>query len=107
MTALQHFHHYLMGCLQKFEIWTDHANLQYFKKPEKLNHQQACWLTELQEYDFSLHHIPGKSNSKADILLRRPGFKRGADNNNNNVILLPESLFISQIVQIEPITFLP
>src|SRR5262245_13868090 len=95
-----------MGAKQEFEIWTDHANLQYFKKPEKLNRQQAHWLTELQEYDFTLHHIPGKSNSKADILSRQPGFKWGADD-NNNVILLPESLFISQIVQLEPIKFLP
>src|SRR5262245_30885590 len=70
MTALQHFRHYLMGAKQEFEIWTDHANLQYFKKPEKLNRRQARWLTELQEYDFTLHHIPGKSNSKADILSR-------------------------------------
>ena len=70
MAALQHFRHYLMGAKQEFEIWTDHANLQYFKKPEKLNRRQAQWLTELQEYDFTLHHIPGKSNSKADILSR-------------------------------------
>jgi len=70
MVALQHFRHYLIGTRQEFEIWTDHTNLQYFKKSEKLNHRQACWLTELQEYDFTLHHIPGKSNSKADILSR-------------------------------------
>src|SRR5215471_624436 len=88
MTALQHFRHYLMGTTQKFEIWTDRANLQYFKKPEKLNRRQARWLTELQNYDFSLHHIPGKSNSKADILSRRPGFNRGAED-NDDVILLP------------------
>jgi len=106
MAALQHFRHYLMGAKQEFEIWTDHANLQYFKKPEKLNRRQARWLTELQEYDFTLHHIPGKSNSKADILSRRPGFKRGAED-NDNTILLPSSLFISRIIQLQPISFLP
>jgi len=106
MTALQHFQHYLMGAKQEFEIWTDHANLQYFKKPEKLNRRQARWLTELQEYDFTLHHIPGKSNSKADILSRRPGFKRGAED-NDNMILLPSSLFISRVIQLQPISFLP
>ena len=95
-----------MGAKQEFEIWTDHANLQYFKKPEKLNRRQARWLTELQEYDFTLHHIPGKSNSKADILSRRPGFNRGAED-NDNVILLPNSLFISSITQLQPISFLP
>jgi hypothetical protein len=56
----------LMTAQQEFEIWMDHANLQYFKKPQKLNCQQAQWLTELQEFHFQLHHIAGKSNSKAD-----------------------------------------
>ena len=106
MTALGHFRHYLMGAAKKFEIWTDHANLQYFKKAQKLNRRQARWLTELQEYDFSLHHIPGKQNSKADILSRRPGFEKGADD-NENTILLPESLFIRAVIELEPITFLP
>ena len=70
MTALQDFRKHLMTAKQTFEIWTDHANLQYFKKPQKLNRRQARWLTELQEFHFTLHHIPGKSNSKADILSR-------------------------------------
>ena len=25
----------------KFEIWTDHKNLEYFMKTQKLNHRQA------------------------------------------------------------------
>ena len=103
ITALEQFRHYLMGAAQKFEIWTDHANLQYFKKPQKLNRRQARWVTILQEYDFSLHHIPGKQNSKADILSRRPGFEKGV-NDNDDQILLPESLFI-RVVQIEPLDF--
>jgi hypothetical protein len=106
MSALQQFCHYLMGAAQRFEIWTDHANLQYFKKAQKLNRRQARWYTELQEYDFTLHHIPGKANSKADILSRRPGFEKGAGDNDDQ-ILLPESLFIQQIVQLEPVSFLP
>jgi len=49
---------------------------------------------ELQEFHFTLHHIPGKANSKADILSRRPGFEKGTDD-NDDTILLPNSLFIS------------
>jgi hypothetical protein len=45
-----------------FKVWMDHANLQYFKKPQKLNRQQAHWLMELQDYHFTLYHITGKSN---------------------------------------------
>ncbi len=49
MLALDEWRHYLMGAAQDFEIWTDHQNLQYFRKPQKLNHCQARWVTELVE----------------------------------------------------------
>ncbi len=37
MLALDEWHHYLMGTAVDVEIWTDHQNLQYFRKPQKLN----------------------------------------------------------------------
>ncbi len=37
MLALDEWHHYLMGAAEDVEIWTDHQNLQYFQKPQKLN----------------------------------------------------------------------
>ncbi len=37
MLTLDEWKHYLMGAAQDFEIWTDHQNLQYFQKPQKLN----------------------------------------------------------------------
>ncbi len=37
MLALEEWRHYLMGTYQDFEIWTDHQNLQYFRKPQKVN----------------------------------------------------------------------
>ena len=92
MMTLQDFRKHLMMAKHDFEIWTDHTNLQYFKKPQKLNRRQARWLTELQEFHFTLHHIPGKSNSKADILSRQPGFEKGIDD-NDDTILLPPHLF--------------
>ena len=33
MDSLDDWRQYLMGANEKFEIWTDHQNLQYFKKP--------------------------------------------------------------------------
>lgn len=41
MTALDEWRHYLMGATQEFEIFTDHKNLEYFRKPQKLNRRQA------------------------------------------------------------------
>jgi len=56
------------------EIWSlnriDHENLKYFWEPYKLNGQQARWYLKLQDYDFILQHIPGKTNIKADVLSR-------------------------------------
>ncbi len=37
MLALDEWRHYLMGATVDVEIWTDHQNLQYFRKPQKLN----------------------------------------------------------------------
>ncbi|SJL15542.1 uncharacterized protein ARMOST_19043 [Armillaria ostoyae] len=37
MLALSEWRHYLMGALEDMEIWMDHQNLQYFRKPQKLN----------------------------------------------------------------------
>ncbi|SJL06600.1 uncharacterized protein ARMOST_09942 [Armillaria ostoyae] len=37
MLALSEWRHYLMGAVKDIEIWTDHQNLQYFRKPQKLN----------------------------------------------------------------------
>jgi hypothetical protein len=66
--AFEAFRHYLIRHLLPVEVWTNHANLQYFHKPQKLNCQQARWLTQLQDYDYTLHHILGKANSKVDLL---------------------------------------
>jgi hypothetical protein len=68
------FRKYLLSAKEIFKIGTDHANLQYFRELQKLNRRQACWLSDMQDFHFTLHHLPGKANSKADILFRRPGF---------------------------------
>ena len=51
MEGLKQWRQYLIGSDQ-FEIWTDHKNLGYFKKLQKLNRRQAQWMIKLQEYNF-------------------------------------------------------
>jgi dUTP pyrophosphatase len=92
MTALTHWHHYLMGATEDFEIWADHKNLTYFRSPQKLNRRQACWMQELSNYHFSLHHIPGEKNVKADTLSRLAEYKKGEED-NKDLILLKDHLF--------------
>ena len=39
--GLENWRHLLEGTYFKFEIWTDHKNLEYFIKTQKLNQRQA------------------------------------------------------------------
>ena len=41
--SLEEWRHYLEGADLQFEVWNDHANLQWFMKRQDLNHQQAWW----------------------------------------------------------------
>ena len=34
----------------KFEVWTDHKNLEYFIKAQKLNQRQAIWALYLSRF---------------------------------------------------------
>ena len=69
----------------------DHKNLKYFQEPHKLNRRQARWYLKLQDYDFTLRHIPGKMNTKADILSRKD--QVNTKENNKDVQLLKEKLW--------------
>ena len=89
-----------MGTQEPFEIRTDHQNLQYFCKPQKLNQQQARWATELSEYEFVLHHKPGTSMGKADTLSRMTNLETGVNDNKDIIVLKPE-LFIKAIRETE------
>jgi len=39
--GLENWRHLLEGAHFKFKIWTDHKNLEYFMKVQKLNYKQA------------------------------------------------------------------
>ena len=69
-----------MDATAKFKIWTDHENLKYFQKPHKLNGRQVRWYLKLQDYDFILQHIPGKTNMKANVLSRKDHIDTTEDN---------------------------
>ena len=77
--------------MKPFEIQIDHENLKYFKEPHKLNGQQARWYLKLQDYDFILQHIPGKTNTKVDILSRKDQVDTKED--NKDIQLLKKELW--------------
>ena len=80
-----------MDAKEPFEVWTDHENLKYFREPHKLNGQQARWYLKLQDYNFTLKHIPRKTNTKADILSRKDQVNTKED--NKDVQLLKDKLW--------------
>ena len=48
------------------------------------------------EFDFKIRHIPGKANSRADMLSRRPDYDQGT-HDNENIIVLPEHVFVRAV----------
>jgi len=47
---------------------------------------------KLQDYHFTLQHIPGKTNTKADILSRRE--KVNTKEDNQDIQILKEELWV-------------
>ena len=78
--ALTKWRQYLLNAREPFEVWIDHENLKYFREPHKLNGRQAQWYLKLQDYNFTLKYIPGKTNTKVDILSRKDQVNIKEDN---------------------------
>jgi len=89
--GLESWRHLLEGAQSKFEIWTDHKNLEYFMKAQKLNRRQARWVLYLSRFDFILKHVPGTKIGKADGLSRRSDWKVGVENDNDNQIIIKDN----------------
>ena len=95
--AMMHWRHFLAGSPHKIIIHSDHQNLMYWKDPQKLSQHIAREWLDLMEFDFKIHHIPGKANSRADALSRRPDYNQGTHDNENIVILL-ENVFVHAVM---------
>ena len=91
--ALTHWRPHLAATKDPVTILTDHANLTYWKTPRTINRRVARWFTELQDYNLVIKHVPGKIHAAADMLSRPPGVDKGEDD-NTDVTLLPEPIFV-------------
>ena len=88
--GLEAWRHLLEGAQYKFEIWTDHKNLEYFMKVQKLNRRQARWALYLSRFDFTLKHVVGSKMEKVDGLSRRADWKVGTDKDNDNQVIIKD-----------------
>ena len=84
-----------MGSPHKVTVWTDHANLQYYCHPRKVNRRVAQYIAMLGDYNLELKHLPGIKNH-ADGLSRRPDYDQGGED-NDAVTTLPDTLFVRMI----------
>jgi len=81
-----------LGATHAVRVCTDHKNLQYFRNPQKITGRQARWIEFLQDFNYTLEHIPGSTNTVADLLSRRKDLNKWVDS-NEPCILLPDHLF--------------
>jgi len=86
--CLEAWRHFLEGTVVKFEIWTDHKNLKYFMKAQKLNRRQARWALYLSRFDFTLKHVLGSKIGKADSLSRRPDWEVEVERDNKDETMI-------------------
>ena len=65
--GLRNYRHLLIGSPYKVIVYTDHANLQYYWHPQKINRHVARYISELADYNIELRHLPEIKN-RADLL---------------------------------------
>ena len=95
--ALEEWHHYIQGSAHTTVILSDHKNLIYYQEDKKLNQQQAQWSLYLSELDVKLVHTPGNKMVQSDALSQQPDLCPEEDNDNEDIAMLPDELFVSLI----------
>ena len=94
--------HFLEGTIAKFKIWTDHKNLEYFMKAQKLNRRQTRWALYLSKFNFMLKHILESKIRKADSLSRRLDWEIEVEKDNKDETLVkPEQLEVRKTEAVE------
>jgi RNase H-like domain found in reverse transcriptase/Reverse transcriptase (RNA-dependent DNA polymerase) len=80
--GLCQWRHLLLSLPFKTTVIMDHANLQYYHQPQKINWWVARYLADLADYNFALVHKPGKLN-KVDHLSQQPDYDNGKGDNED------------------------
>jgi len=101
--CLEAWRHFLEGAKGKFEIWSDHKNLEYFMSNQKLNRRQARWALYLSRFDFVLKHVPGSRMGKADGLSRRPDWEMGIERDNEEQTMIKKEWLEARAAEISEV----
>ncbi|KAF5468388.1 hypothetical protein F2P56_012540, partial [Juglans regia] len=68
--AIRTWRPYLLG--RKFFIQTDQRSLKYFLEQRLATPEQQKWVAKLLGYEYEITYCPGRENSAADALSRKP-----------------------------------
>src|SRR6267154_2543589 len=88
--GLRNWRHLLRNTTHPVMVITDHANLQYYREPQKIGPRVNGYIVELADFNIQLVYKPGNTN-KADELSRRPDM--APEDEDELVIVLPNHLF--------------
>ena len=91
MRGLRCWSHLLKGTEIPVLVFTDHANLRYYRDPRKIGPRVAGYLPEREQYNILLEYKPGATN-RADALSRRPDYE-GPNPDNEEVLVWPDEYF--------------
>ncbi|KAH9685457.1 hypothetical protein KPL70_013962 [Citrus sinensis] len=70
LEAIRMWRPYILG--QKFIIQTDQQSLKYLLEQKAATPEQQKWLAKLMGYEYEILYRPGRDNTAADALSRRP-----------------------------------
>jgi hypothetical protein len=88
--GLDVWRHLILG--QDTTVHTDHANLTYYRKPQKLTPRAKRAVARIMQYHIKIKHKPGILN-KADALSRRPDYPHKPESDWETAF--PNSMFIN------------
>ncbi|ESK84309.1 reverse transcriptase-rnase h-integrase, partial [Moniliophthora roreri MCA 2997] len=103
--ALKAWEHYFLGRAHPVTVLSDHKNLTYFRTAQKLNRRQARLSLYLTQFNLRLVHVPGTKMVQSNALSRRPDLVDEEENDNDNIVMLPDKLFVN-VIDIELKTML-
>jgi hypothetical protein len=87
--GLDVWRHLILG--QPITVYMDHANLTYYRKPQKLTPRAKQAVARIMQYCIKIKHKPGVLN-KADALSRRPDYPHKPESEWETAF--PDSMFI-------------
>lgn len=70
--ALEEWKPELEGAAHRFDIITDHKNLQTFATTKQLSPRHMRWSEFLSRFNFQIVYRPGAANARPDALSRKP-----------------------------------